>query len=189
MRENSLNKMVERNLVCCSSTVSGKETCIGDTCVFVCAVRYIFAWKLYGRIHVGVRVGALTRDRQARIYQGGARGSTDQSEASILYPPDYLGRMPHVRGVVWGHPCSNICRFSPVIEFSMLAASHIPPCQHLASISTTRRSYTFTDFSVIIEFLRKRKRQIKNILRFNYFVHLMEIVDTAGSQYRETNKS
>lgn len=89
--------------------------------------------------YVGERVGALTCDRQARIYQGGARGSTDQSEASILYPPEYLGRMPHVRGVVWGHPCSNTCRFFPVIEFSVLdAATHIyvPPCQRLASVST-----------------------------------------------------
>jgi len=50
----------------------------------------------------------LTRDRQAGTYisRGGARGCTDQSEASILYPAEYLGRMPHVRGVVWGHPCT-----------------------------------------------------------------------------------
>lgn len=59
------------------------------------------------------RVGAFTRDRQAHIYQGGAQGSTDQSEASILYPPEYLGRMLHVRGVVWGHPYSNTCFFFP----------------------------------------------------------------------------
>lgn len=79
----------------------------------------------YSRVYMGARVGALTRDRQAHIYQGGARGSTDQSEASILYPPEYLGRMPHVRGVVWGHP-SNICRFFfPVIAFSMLAATNV----------------------------------------------------------------
>lgn len=40
----------------------------------------------------------------------GARGFTDQSEASILYPPEYLGRMPHVRGVVWGPP---LVEYSP----------------------------------------------------------------------------
>lgn len=72
-----------------------------------------------------------TRQASRHLYiRGGARGSTDQSEASILYPPEYLGRMPHVRGVVWGHPCSNarplslslfLSRFFfPVVAFSVL---------------------------------------------------------------------
>jgi len=105
--------------------------------VFVCAVRYIRRSHTYSR--VGTRVGALTRDRQARIYQGGARGSTDQSEASILYPPEYLGRMLHVRGVVWGHPYSNTCRiFFPGHEFSMSQRYiyvYVSPCQRLISVS------------------------------------------------------
>lgn len=63
-------KMVERNLVRWQY-ISGEGARIGNTCVFVCAVRYIFAIRAYSRVYVGARVGALTRDRQTRIYQGG----------------------------------------------------------------------------------------------------------------------
>lgn len=43
---------------------------IGSACVFVCAIRYVSARKPYecAFMCVGARVGALTRDRQARIY-------------------------------------------------------------------------------------------------------------------------
>lgn len=60
------------------------------------------------RFMEGWRVCAGTR-----VYRGCSRGwvGRDQSEASILYPSEYLERMPHVRGVVWGYPCSNAPSF------------------------------------------------------------------------------
>jgi len=83
------------------------------------------------------RVSALATGRQAGTYISRgegvrARGCTDQSEASILYPAEYLGRMPHVRGVVWGHPCTrslslslslslSFSLFLPVVAFSTSA--------------------------------------------------------------------
>ena len=59
------DKMVERNPLYVSSTYPGKEHVLG-----IHAYSYVplDTWKPYRRIHVGARVGILTRDRQARTY-------------------------------------------------------------------------------------------------------------------------
>lgn len=69
------------------------------------------------RFMEGWRVCAGTR-----VYRGCSRGwvGRDQSEASILYPSEYLERMPHVRGVVWGYPCSNAPSFLSFFLFFFL---------------------------------------------------------------------
>lgn len=155
-RGDGLGKMVERSLV--RRYVSVEGTCIGNTCMFVCAVRYISAIRTYSRAYIRGCACGCPYTRQAGTYISGG--------CTRVHRPIGSKHSLSTR-VSWTHASRTRRGLGPpLFEYMPVFSGHwifcarggaayirLPPCQRLASVSAA--TLRFLCFSLI--FWRNRR--------------------------------
>lgn len=141
--------MVERNLVC-QQHISGEGTRIGNTRVFVRAVRHIRveAIRTYSRVGTWVHVWVPLHATGRHVYIRGVHEDpqTNRKQAFFIHP-SILDACFMYEAWFGGHPYSNTCRFFFRSLSFLCSQRRIYTYRHVNVSQVYRLPYVFTDFS------------------------------------------
>lgn len=134
--------------------------------MFVCAVRYMSAWKPCGHIHVSTwaRVWVPLHATGRHVYiRGVLEGpQTNRKQAFFIHPSILDACLTYEAwfGATLVRIYAVFFRSLHFLCSRRRMYTYIPPYHRLASVSTTLRCYVFTDFPayVLIEFLCEKER-------------------------------